>query len=102
MKKLIRSEKILYIIIAVAFLGAFLAVYLKTEQKLDTIRKAEPVVIHDVTTKKDEEEERTVYVTPSGKKYHLDGCDYLSEKRMAVSLKDALSSEFEACAYCQP
>lgn len=101
MKKLIRSEKILYIIIAVAFLGAFLAVYLKTEQKLDTIRKAEPVVIHDVTTERNDEE-RTVYVTRSGKKYHLEGCDYLSEKRMAVSLKDALSSEFEACAYCQP
>ena len=102
MKRLIKSEKFLYIIIAVAFLGAFLAVYIKTEQKLDTLRQAEPVVIHDVTTKKNEEEERTDYVTPSGKKYHLDGCDYLSEKKMAVSLKDALKAKYKACAYCQP
>lgn len=102
MKRLIKSEKFIYIIIAVAFLGAFLAVYIKTEQKLDTLRQAEPVVIHDVTTKKNEEEERTVYVTPSGKKYHLDGCDYLSEKKMAVSESDAVTAGFEACAYCQP
>ncbi len=102
MKKFIKSERFLYITIAVLFLTAFITVYLKTEQKLDIIREAEPVVIHDVTTKKNEEEERTVYVTPSGKKYHLDGCDYLSEKRMAVSLKDALKGKYEACAYCQP
>lgn len=102
MKKFVKSEGFLYTVIAVAFLGAFLAVYLKTEQKLDTIRDAVPVVIHDVTTEKKDEEERTVYVTPSGKKYHLDGCDYLSEKKMAISLKDALNAKYEACAYCQP
>lgn len=102
MKKILKSEKLLYIIIAVAFLGSFLAVYLKTEQKLESIREAEPVVIHDITTEKKDEEQRTVYITPSGKKFHLDGCDYLSEKKMAISLKDALNAKYEACAYCQP
>ncbi len=101
MKRFIKSQNFLYIVIAIAFLGTFLALYLKTELKLDTIREAEPVVIHDVTTEKNEEE-RTVYVTPSGKKYHLDGCDYLSEKKMAISLKDALKAKYKACAYCQP
>lgn len=102
MKKILKSEKLLYIVIAVAFLGSFLAVYLKTEQKLESIREAEPVVIHDITTEKKDEEQRTVYITPSGKKFHLDGCDYLSEKKMAISLKDALNAKYEACAYCQP
>lgn len=102
MKKLIKSERFLYILIAVAFIGAFLAVYLKTEQKLDALREAVPVVIHDVTFEDGEEEERTVYVTPSGKKYHLDGCKFLSEKRMAISEKDAKNARYEACAYCQP
>ncbi len=102
MKKLIKSERFLYILIAVAFIGAFLTVYLKTEQKLDAFREAVPVVIHDVTFEDGEEEERTVYVTPSGKKYHLDGCKFLSEKRMAISAKDAENARYEACAYCQP
>lgn len=101
MKKLIKSEKFLYIIIAAAFIGAFVSVYLKTEQKLTAIRDAEPVVIHDVTAE-NEAEERTVYITPSGKKYHLDGCDYLGEKKIAVSRKDALNTKYEACAYCKP
>ena len=101
MKRLIKSEKFIYIIIAIAFLGAFLAVYKKTEQKLDILRQAEPVVIHDVATEKNEEE-RTVYVTPSGKKYHLDGCDYLNDNMLAVSESDAVTAGFEACAYCQP
>ncbi len=101
MKKLIKSERFLYIVIAVAFIGAFITVYLKTEQKLDALRDAVPVVIHDVATEK-AEEDRAVYVTPSGKKYHLDGCDYLSEKRMAISFKDAVNAGYEPCAYCQP
>lgn len=102
MKNLIKSERFLYIVIALAFIAAFLTVYLKTEQKLDALREATPVVIHDVTFEDSEEEEKTVYVTPSGKKYHLEGCDYLSEKKMAISLKDAINAKYEACAYCQP
>lgn len=102
MKKLLKSEKTFYIVIAIAFLGAFLAVYLKTEAKLEAIRKAEPIVIHDITTDKQSEKQRTVYITPSGKRYHLDGCDYLSEKKIAISLEDALNGKYEACAYCQP
>ncbi len=102
MKKIIKSEKFLYFIIVVAFLGAFLTVYLKTEKKLDTLREATPVVIHDVTFEDGEEEERTVCVTPSGKKYHLDGCKFLSEKSMAIPLKDAVNAGYESCKYCQP
>ncbi len=86
--------------IAVAFLGAFLAVYLKTEQRLMAIREAEPVVIHAVTAA--EEEKKTVCITASGKKYHKDGCDYLGEKRIAVSEEEAKNAGYEGCKYCQP
>lgn len=101
MKRLIRSEKLIYIIIAIAFFGAFLTVYLMTEKKLDALREAEPVIIHDVTVKT-AVKDRTVYVTPSGKKYHLDGCDYLSESGLAISERDAVNAGYEACKYCQP
>ena len=101
MKKLIKSEQFIYIIIAALFLGAFLTVYLKTERKLEALEKVSAVIIHDVTTEKADGEKR-VYITPSGKKYHLEGCDYLSEKAMAVSLADAQKAEYEACEYCKP
>ncbi|MBQ3137514.1 MAG: hypothetical protein IJB74_08565 [Clostridia bacterium] len=102
MKRLIKSEKFIYIVIAAVFICAFLTVFLKTEHKLDALRESTPVIIHDVTLKEVKEEKRTVYVTPSGKKYHLDGCDYLSGNKMEISEKDAINSGFEACAYCQP
>lgn len=102
MKDFFKSEKFVYIAIAACFLLAFLGVYLKTERRLVSVRDASPVVIYDVITEKAPEEEKTVYITRSGKKYHLDGCDYLSEKKMAVSLSDALKAGYESCAYCQP
>ena len=102
MKRFIKSEKLIYSVIAAAFLCAFLAVYIKTEQRLVALNEAAPVVIHDVTEKENENESRTVYITASGKKYHLDGCDYLGEKRIAVSEKEAKNADFESCKYCQP
>lgn len=101
MKEFIKSEKFIYIMITVAFLVAFLTVYLKTEQKLSAVREAAPVVIHDVTLERSEEE-RTVYITASGKKYHLDGCRFLSDRKMAVTVGDAEKAEYEPCAYCSP
>ncbi len=101
MKNFVKSEKFIYIMITVAFLGTFLTVYLKTEQKLSSVREASPVVIHDVTLEKSEDE-RTVYITASGKKYHLDGCNFLGDKKIAVTVGDAEKAEFEPCAYCSP
>ncbi len=102
MKEFIKSEKFLFAVIAVAFVSIFLAVYFKTEQKLEAIREAEPVVIHAVTEDKNESGKITVYITASGKKYHKDGCDYLGEKRMAVSETEAKNAGYEGCKYCQP
>lgn len=101
MKSFIKSERFIYILITAAFLGAFLTVYLMTEIRLGTIHDAVPVVIHDVTTE-NESKGKTVYLTASGKKYHLDGCDYLREKRIAVAEADAINAGYEACKYCQP
>jgi hypothetical protein len=45
---------------------------------------------------------QTVYVTRTGKKYHRDGCRYLSSSRMAMSLKDAQAQRYTACKVCHP
>jgi competence protein ComEC len=43
----------------------------------------------------------TVYVTETGKKYHLDGCRYLKESKIAISLEDARES-YDPCGVCHP
>lgn len=43
----------------------------------------------------------TVYVTKTGKKYHRDGCRYLSQSRIPMSLSDA-KSRYDPCSVCNP
>jgi hypothetical protein len=45
---------------------------------------------------------QTVYVTRTGKKYHRDGCRYLSLSKIPISLKDAKAKGYTACKVCHP
>ena len=42
----------------------------------------------------------TVYVTRTGKKYHLATCEYLNESRSAITLKDAIENGYTPCSKC--
>jgi hypothetical protein len=42
-----------------------------------------------------------VYVTRSGKKYHAEGCRYLTATKSEISLADA-KQRYEACKICRP
>lgn len=44
----------------------------------------------------------TVYITKTGSKYHVDGCQYLSKSQIAISLSDAKSQGYEPCKKCHP
>ena len=44
----------------------------------------------------------TVYLTKTGKKYHRDGCQYLSKSRIEKSLGDAVAAGYTACKRCRP
>ena len=46
--------------------------------------------------------EDTVYVTNSGRMYHLDGCSSLRVSRIAVTLLEAARSGYGACSICRP
>jgi hypothetical protein len=46
--------------------------------------------------------EQTVYITKTGKKYHLATCRYLSQSKIAISLKDAKANGYTACSVCKP
>jgi len=43
----------------------------------------------------------TVYVTRTGKLYHRDGCRYLRQSRIPMSLKDA-AKRYGSCSVCKP
>lgn len=43
-----------------------------------------------------------VYITESGKKYHANGCRYLSESKIKISLSDAKNKGYKPCSVCHP
>jgi hypothetical protein len=44
--------------------------------------------------------EVTVYVTNTGKKYHEDGCRYLKQSKIPISLSDAKEQGYAPCSVC--
>ena len=44
----------------------------------------------------------TVYVTKTGKKYHVDGCSSLSKSKIPMSLKEAKKEGYTPCEKCNP
>lgn len=46
--------------------------------------------------------EITVYVTNTGSKYHREGCQYLRQSQIPISLDDAISEGYEPCSRCNP
>jgi hypothetical protein len=61
-----------------------------------------PFVAERGTVAQHDNQTRTVYITRSGKKYHLDGCRYLAAGKTAISLKDAKAKGYTACKVCRP
>lgn len=47
------------------------------------------------------EQDLTVYITRTGKKYHMDGCRYLSKSKIAIPLSEA-KNYYGACSVCRP
>jgi hypothetical protein len=46
--------------------------------------------------------EQAVYITRTGKKYHRANCRYLSQSKIASTLKDAKARGLTACSVCKP
>ena len=42
-----------------------------------------------------------VYVTPSGSKYHREGCQYIGKRASQMPLADAIEAGYTACAKCE-
>lgn len=64
-----------------------------------------PVGIAGVTkfqTLSHELKAKTVYVTKTGKKYHLSNCSYLRSSKIAIDKDKAINEGYTACSRCKP
>jgi micrococcal nuclease len=50
----------------------------------------------------DDAQGRTVYITPSGKKYHIESCRYMQEGGTGIALEEAKRRGLEPCKVCDP
>lgn len=45
---------------------------------------------------------QTVYVTKTGKKYHLENCSSLSSSKKSIELSEAIDKGYTPCSKCKP
>ncbi|WP_207726458.1 hypothetical protein [Anaerocolumna chitinilytica] len=43
-----------------------------------------------------------VYITRTGKKYHISSCRYLRQSKIKITLKEAKAEGYEPCKVCDP
>jgi hypothetical protein len=60
-----------------------------------------PVVTTTPPTTQPQTYSQTVYITRTGEKYHRDGCRYLRQSKISISLDDARRS-YGPCSVCSP
>lgn len=62
----------------------------------------EATPIPTVETKQTNNQTVVVYITNTGKKYHSDGCRYLSKSKIPIDLSKAKNDGYEPCSVCNP
>lgn len=75
--------------------------HFKTYHKEASEKQTQSVII-----KKEVEENKDkgiiVYITDTGKKYHREGCRYLEQSKIEISLEEAKRRGYEPCKVCDP
>ena len=74
----------------------------ETNEKVEQeSQEAEAAVSETASATSDSEQEGiTVYITDTGKKYHREGCQYLSESCKPISLSAAEKMNYKPCSRC--
>lgn len=65
----------------------------QTNDKISSTNVKEPEVVQNTNTS-------IVYITKTGKKYHKDGCSYLKNSKIEISLDKAINDGYTACSKC--
>jgi competence protein ComEC len=68
----------------------------------DEASTAEPSAAQPSSPPVSDYDSSIVYITNSGKKYHLDGCRYLSKSKIPITRADAKAKGYTPCSTCNP
>ena len=61
-----------------------------------------PIAAQQAPAAQRDQQTQTVYITRTGKRYHREGCRYLTASKIPISLKDAKAKGYSACKVCHP
>jgi len=73
-----------------------------TIKKPTNLKPVTPVKKPIVIPKKPAVVVKAIYVTKTGKKYHLGTCSSLSKSKIAITLKNAKAQRYTPCSICKP
>lgn len=60
------------------------------------------LAVSEAKSSQSNDSDLTVYITKTGKKYHLDGCQSLSKSKIPITLKEAKAKGYSPCGLCKP
>ena len=60
------------------------------------------VVVKPNPPVQEQKKETTVYITDTGKKYHVNGCRSLKKSKIPINLSDAKTQGYGPCGICHP
>ncbi len=61
-----------------------------------------PISYNNKIIPKQNDSEDTVYITPTGNKYHRERCRTIKETKTAVSRSTAIANKYKPCGVCKP
>lgn len=73
-------------------------------KKNETVKKtnATPAKVEKAENNQSVKDDTTVYITKSGKKYHVEGCNSLSKSKIPIKLSEAKKKGYGPCKNCNP
>ena len=103
-RKLLRNVKTLLILSGIAIAIAIAPDAWRNITSISVVRqKPTPPAQSQPTAETQENPQSvTVYITSTGKRYHLAGCQYLRGGRTAVTVKEARDRGYKPCTGCNP
>lgn len=60
------------------------------------------VLIAKASSKTQSKQDKTVYITKTGEKYHKSSCSSLKKSKIEIKLSEAKSQGYEPCKRCKP
>jgi len=98
----------LYNILAIAFviISLILAFCYNTNKSVPVAVSVTPIISEPETKPKayavTDNISSTVYVTPSGKKFHKEGCRYIKNKKLTEYTRNEALEKYDPCSVCNP